>query len=96
MCEDKVYDVSIFVNKIWLCKGLFVYLHPTLRSTQYGQKTDLETQNPFRIFRQMKNKVMKAVLSVLEGLAMGILVATIVTAVGFVTMYPLAYLMGVV
>ena len=51
---------------------------------------------PVRIFRQMKNKVMKAILSVLEGLAMGILVATIVTAVGFVTMYPLAYLMGVV
>jgi predicted RND superfamily exporter protein len=44
----------------------------------------------------MKNKVMKAVLNVLEGLAMGILVATIVTAVGFVTMYPLAYLMGAV
>ena len=49
-----------------------------------------------RIFRQMKNKVMKAVLSVLEGLAMSVLVATIFGAIGYVVLYPVAYLMGAV
>ena len=85
MCEGKVYDVSIFVNKIWLCKRSVVHLssHP---STSV-KKTDLETQIPCRIFRQMKNKVMKAVLNVLEGLAMGIFVATIVGTVSFVVMF---------
>jgi hypothetical protein len=42
----------------------------------------------FRIFIQMKNDmVMKAVLSVLEGLAMGVFVATIVGTVSFVVMF---------
>ena len=35
----------------------------------------------------MKNKVMKAVLNVLEGLAMGVFVATIVGTVSFVVMF---------
>jgi len=44
----------------------------------------------------MKNKVMKAILSVLEGLAMSVLVATIFGAIGYVVLHPVAYLMGVV
>jgi hypothetical protein len=35
----------------------------------------------------MKNKVMKAVLNVLEGLAMGVFVATIVGTVSFIVMF---------
>ena len=37
---------------------------------------------------------MKSILNVLEGLGMGIIVATIFGVVGMAIMYPLAYFMG--
>ena len=47
------------------------------------------------IYIQLKTTtVMKSILNVLEGLGMGIIVATIFGVVGMAIMYPLAYFMG--